>query len=128
MWTTHNLKIQIHWFNIRSKVAGKLSAEQTVQNVCLTQQLFLKYICLNLNMVLSKQQKLPSEILELHLPTTLVHLAASIALNFSYGLKVQLLRILFLFYSLFTTVEILPHILDHLLKHVTLFLEVFCFQ
>lgn len=87
MRTTHNLKIQLHWLHFRSKVAGKLSAEQTVQNVCLTQQFFLKGACLNLNTVLSKQQKSPFEIVELCVLTTWVHLSAPTALIFFLGAK-----------------------------------------
>lgn len=76
-------------------------------------------MCLNLNPVLSKQQKSPFAIVELYMLTTWVHLAASIAFNFSCGPKVWLLRMLFLFYSLSTPVAILPNILDYLFKNVS---------
>lgn len=85
-WGPHiTLKFQLHWLNFRSKVAGKLSAEQTMQNVCLTEQFFLKGKCLNLNTVLSKQQKSPFKIVQLCVLTTWVHLSAPIALFFSLG-------------------------------------------
>lgn len=58
-----------------------------MQNVFLTHQFFLEGKCLTLNTVLSNQQKLPFEIVQLCVLTLWVPLSAPIAWVFFLGAK-----------------------------------------